>query len=141
MVVHDFDIEWFVAAVGPFKTHSPLIVDTNAVLPLTVSLELLETIARRLTKVHQACCLFKAVQSDLSTARGHSSESSGVFTVSELSGISVPKSGWQAILLAGIRSAIFQISTDYRDHYREILIRMFNLPPSPYYLLRIAYRQ
>jgi hypothetical protein len=107
VVVHDLDIEGFVAAIGPFEAHTPLIVDANAVLSVTISLELLKTIARRLSEIHETCRLFKSVQSDLGSAGGNASESSGIFAISELPGITVPKPGWQATLLAGVRSADF----------------------------------
>ena len=67
VVVHDFDV--FRMPVNPAKTDSKLVVDTDAVLPGTISPELLQPIARwhtqkiqRAPSMHEvqfsACCRF-----------------------------------------------------------------------------------
>ena len=45
MIIHDFNVFGFV--VRPFEADTPLIVDTNAILPGTIALQLLKVIARR----------------------------------------------------------------------------------------------
>jgi hypothetical protein len=49
MIIHDFDIVHI--AVFPSEANPPLIVDTNAVLPLPVAFQRFELIAGRLPEV------------------------------------------------------------------------------------------
>ncbi len=45
MAVHDFHFGWSAAFVGPSETDPPLIVDTNAPLPLALALQCFQSIA------------------------------------------------------------------------------------------------
>jgi hypothetical protein len=49
MIVDDLNVPGF--AVPPNKTYPPLIVDANAVLPLAVAVQRLQTITRRHTQI------------------------------------------------------------------------------------------
>ena len=51
MIVHDFDI---LRRIGPPEAHPPLIIDSNAPLPLTLARELLEPVGRRTAQVAKA---------------------------------------------------------------------------------------
>ena len=51
MVVDNLNL--FGAAVAPYEAYPPLVVDPDRVLSLTVALECLEPIARRLTQIIQ----------------------------------------------------------------------------------------
>ena len=49
MIIDDFHIDWTIGS--PHEANSPLIVDTNAVLPLSISLQRFKMIAWRYTQV------------------------------------------------------------------------------------------
>jgi hypothetical protein len=52
--VHNFNVGWTIG--GPDKAKPPLIIDPNAMLPFPISLQRLEAIPRRRTKVAQFRC-------------------------------------------------------------------------------------
>ena len=54
MVVDDLDIPGFV--VAPCKTDAPLVVDTNAMLSLSIALQRLQAIAGRYTQIIEPRC-------------------------------------------------------------------------------------
>jgi hypothetical protein len=54
MIVHDLDV--FCTRRCPSKTDSPLVVDANAVLALSVGLQRFEVIAWRYPQVVQSAC-------------------------------------------------------------------------------------
>ena len=57
MIVHDFNIEDF--AFPPGKTNPPLVVDSDAVLALAITLEGFEPISRRHLQIIEATRLVK----------------------------------------------------------------------------------
>jgi hypothetical protein len=54
VIVHDFHGVCF--TVLPREADSPLIVDTNTVLPLSIPFELFQSVSRRDPKVFQRVC-------------------------------------------------------------------------------------
>jgi len=54
VIVYDFDI--MRRAVFPAKAHPPLLIDTNAMVPSPIALELLEAIPKRHPKFIQRDC-------------------------------------------------------------------------------------
>lgn len=56
----DFNFIWSV--VGPPKTHSVLLIDSDTMLPLPISLQLLETISGRKAKIVQPGRAIKHVE-------------------------------------------------------------------------------
>lgn len=57
MIVHNFDVVYVV--LSPKETDSPLIIDPNAVLALTIATESLKTISRRNSEIGK---LFRSVE-------------------------------------------------------------------------------
>ena len=53
VIIDDFNIGRAGRAVGPFEADPPLVVDTNAVLPFTVTAQGFETVARQTFQVLQ----------------------------------------------------------------------------------------
>jgi hypothetical protein len=60
VIIDNFNFIWSI--VGPAKTQSVLLVDSNTVLSLPISPQVLETIARRKAKILQPSCSVKHVQ-------------------------------------------------------------------------------
>jgi hypothetical protein len=65
MIIHDFNV--FGLVVRPFETDTPLIVDTNAILPGTIALQFLKVIARRGKQILQ---IFGIIQVEQLAAGG-----------------------------------------------------------------------
>jgi len=51
MIINDFNIKG--VTVSPLETNAPLIIDSNAMLPASISRKLLKAIARRYPQVFQ----------------------------------------------------------------------------------------
>jgi hypothetical protein len=64
MIIDNLNIRWSWIVVEPFEADSLLIVNTNAVLPLSIPSEGLKAIPRQSGKVSQGRCRFQAVQLD-----------------------------------------------------------------------------
>lgn len=56
MVVDYFHIFGAVGAFGPLKTNAPLLVDTDAMLPLAIAAKRLKVVAGKGSKILQGCC-------------------------------------------------------------------------------------
>ena len=56
MVVDDFHVFGTVGAFRPFKTNAPLLVDTDAVLPLAIAAKRFKVVAGKGGKILQGCC-------------------------------------------------------------------------------------
>jgi hypothetical protein len=54
VIIDDLDIDGAGRAVRPFEADPPLIIDADAVLPLTVALERFQPVTRQDSKVLQA---------------------------------------------------------------------------------------
>ena len=61
MVIRDFDVERVTAA--PFETDSPLVIDSDAILTGTISLEFFKSVTRRSLQVLQILCTVEIDQS------------------------------------------------------------------------------
>ena len=53
MVIDNLDIRWTGSAFRPFKANSPLIVDPDAILALSISLQRLKTVARQNSQISE----------------------------------------------------------------------------------------
>jgi hypothetical protein len=56
MVVGYFNVFGAVGAFRPFKTNAPLLVDTDAVLPLAIAAKRFKVVAGKGGKILQGCC-------------------------------------------------------------------------------------
>jgi hypothetical protein len=56
MVVDYFDVFGAVGAFWPFKANPPLLVDTDAVLPLAIADKRFKVVAGKRGKILQGCC-------------------------------------------------------------------------------------
>jgi len=57
VVVHDLDVDW--ANARPYEADSPLVIDANAVLTLSIALQGLKAVARRSLQKVQGLCRVK----------------------------------------------------------------------------------
>jgi len=57
VVIHYFHV--FNASVSPAKANAPLIIDTNAMLPFSITRKFFKTIARRHSQIAQLACDLK----------------------------------------------------------------------------------
>jgi hypothetical protein len=62
VVIDDLDFGWAALAIGPLETDAPLIVDSDAVLPRSVSLEGFKAIARRSHQVTKRHCRLDTIK-------------------------------------------------------------------------------
>jgi hypothetical protein len=62
MIVHDLDVSWPRITFGPPETDSPLLVDANAVLTLSIASQRLQPIAADRPQVVQTVCRVQALQ-------------------------------------------------------------------------------
>ena len=65
MVVDDFHVFGTVGAFWPFETNTPLLVDTDAVLPLAIAAKRFKVVAGNGGKILQGCCRFKNAKAPL----------------------------------------------------------------------------
>jgi hypothetical protein len=61
VVVHNFDIRWTWRTVLPFKANSPLIVNADAELPLSVSTQDLKAVTGQSREIAYRRCRFQAI--------------------------------------------------------------------------------
>jgi hypothetical protein len=54
VVIGNLDVDWTGCAMGPLKADSPLVVDTDAVLALPISLQGFQPVARQSGEIFQA---------------------------------------------------------------------------------------
>jgi hypothetical protein len=67
VVIDDFNV---VRAVGfPHKTHTPLVIDADAVLPAPITGKRFEPIARRRSHSVECCCAIELLQFTCSDTR------------------------------------------------------------------------
>ena len=62
MVIDNLDLRWTDSTFRPFETNPPLIVDSDAVLALSISLQRFKTIARQDGEISELNGGFQAVQ-------------------------------------------------------------------------------
>jgi hypothetical protein len=65
MVIGDFDIERPLDILWPLETHTPLFVNTDAVLPVAISMQRLKATAWQKHQIFKAGCHFENVQPTL----------------------------------------------------------------------------
>jgi hypothetical protein len=65
MIVGDLNIEGLVVTIWPFKTHPPLLIDPNTVLPLSIATQRLKPVAWQPHQVVTIHSSFKQVKSPL----------------------------------------------------------------------------
>jgi hypothetical protein len=90
VVIRDFDVDRLALLIRPLKADSPLIVDADAVLALTVSTQSLESIPRRFAEIEELRCGIKAVKRDVRPLPWHALKTSNMLAVGKLLGVAVP---------------------------------------------------
>jgi hypothetical protein len=62
VIIHDFNIEWFLVLLRPFEANALLPVDPNTVLSVSVAPEGFKVVARWLAQVDKARCSFEVIK-------------------------------------------------------------------------------
>jgi hypothetical protein len=62
VIINDLHVRWAWRSVGPLKADSPLVVDANAVLALSISCQRLKAVAWKCRKVRHRCSGLHAVE-------------------------------------------------------------------------------
>jgi hypothetical protein len=68
MIVHDLDRDWTCRTARPLEADPPPVVDSNAVLPLTISTQFFETVARQNREVSERGGRLEAIKLQSSRA-------------------------------------------------------------------------
>ena len=62
MVVNNLNVCWAGGPAPPLKTNSPLVIDANAVLTLSVALQSFESVARQRTEISEFDSCFQTIK-------------------------------------------------------------------------------
>jgi hypothetical protein len=62
MIINNFDVRWAGCISRPFKTNTPLVVDADAVLSFTITLQCFKTITRQRGEISKLGGRFQTVK-------------------------------------------------------------------------------
>lgn len=124
VIIRDLDVDRFASLVGPLEAHTPLIVDPDAVLTFSISVEWFEAVSWWGSQVKELRRGIKPIERHMTSSPGNALEPANMFIIGKLLGITVSILWGHAILAflgCGIIVPHWRQVTGYVTRCQELL--------------------